>query len=77
MYIDTHCHLSLEDYDDIDMVIQENREAGIDKIIISGCTMESIIESIQYAHEYDNVNRTQMWITLTEDIPSLKNKLLK
>ena len=34
MYIDTHCHLSKEDYDDIDSVIKENREAGIDKIII-------------------------------------------
>ncbi len=30
-----------------------------------------------HAHEYDNVNREQMWITLTEDIPILKSKLLK
>ena len=30
-----------------------------------------------HAHEYDNVNREQMWITLTEDIPTLKCKLLK
>ena len=30
-----------------------------------------------HAHEYDNVNREQMWITLTEDIPTLKSKLLK
>ena len=29
MYIDTHCHLSLEDYDDIDLVIKENRENNI------------------------------------------------
>ena len=26
MLIDTHCHLSVEDYDDIDLVIKENRE---------------------------------------------------
>lgn len=30
-----------------------------------------------HAHEYENVDRRQMWITLTEDIPMLKNKLLK
>lgn len=30
-----------------------------------------------HAHEYDNVNREQMWITLTEDIPMLKSKLFK
>ena len=29
MFIDTHCHLSKEDYDDIDLVIKENRENGI------------------------------------------------
>ena len=40
MFIDTHCHLSSSDYDDIDLVIKENREALIDKIIISGCTKE-------------------------------------
>ena len=81
MYIDTHCHLSLEDYDDIDMVIQENREAGIDKIIISGCTMESIIESIQYAHEYDNVYLTigfhpsEANITSSSDLSFLEEQL--
>ena len=55
MFIDTHCHLSLEDYDDIDQVIKENREAGIDKMIISGCTKESILESLSYAEKYDDV----------------------
>ena len=29
MYIDTHCHLSREDYDDIDKVIEENKNANI------------------------------------------------
>ena len=32
MFIDTHCHLSIEDYDDIDEVINDNRKAGIEKI---------------------------------------------
>ena len=55
MYIDTHCHLSLENYDDIDMVIKENRAAGIEKIIISGCTKDSIKESLEYAKKYEDV----------------------
>ena len=55
MYIDTHCHLSIEDYDDIDLVIKENRKNKIDKIIISGCTKETIVESIDIANKYDDV----------------------
>ena len=26
MYIDTHCHLSMEDYDDIELILKENRD---------------------------------------------------
>ena len=37
MFIDTHTHLSLEDYDDIDLVIKENRDNNISKIITSKC----------------------------------------
>lgn len=55
MFIDTHCHLSKDDYDDIDLVIKENKEAGISKMIISGCSKESIVESIEIAERYDNV----------------------
>ena len=55
MYIDTHCHLSKDDYDDIDEVINENRKTGIEKIIISGCTKESIIESLELSKKYNDV----------------------
>ena len=48
MFIDTHCHLSIEDYDDIEQVILENRKEGVSPIIISGCTKSSIIESLSY-----------------------------
>lgn len=58
MYIDTHCHLSIEDYDDIDLIIKENRENDIDKIIISGCTKDTIIESIDIAKKYEDVYLT-------------------
>lgn len=55
MYIDTHCHLSHEDYLSINEVIQENREAFVSPIIISGCTKETIVESLEIAHQYDDI----------------------
>ena len=55
MYIDTHCHLSREDYDDIDKVIEENKNANIDKIVVSGCSMESIEEVMDLKDRYDMV----------------------
>lgn len=58
MYIDTHCHLSKEDYDDIDLIVNENISNGVNKIIISGCTYDSILESIQLYKKYDSVYTT-------------------
>ena len=55
MYIDTHCHLSREDYDDIDKVIEENKNANIDKIVVSGCSRESIEEVMDLKDRYDMV----------------------
>lgn len=55
MFIDTHCHLSKEDYDDLDLVIKDNIAAGVGKIIISGCSKSSIDESLDLASKYDNV----------------------
>ena len=55
MFIDTHCHLSYEDYDDIDLVIKENRNANVEKIIISGCSKAWISESLKLADLYDDV----------------------
>lgn len=58
MFIDTHCHLSLEYYDNMDDVILENRKNKIDKIIISGCSKEEIKSSLQYIRKYDDVYAT-------------------
>lgn len=82
MYIDTHCHLSVEDYDDIDSIIVENRKSGIDKIIISGCTKNSIIESIELANQYRDVYLTigyhpsEAKIVTEDDILFLKKQIL-
>lgn len=53
MFIDTHCHISEEYYENIDNVIEENSKAGIDKIIISGCEKEEIKTTIDYINKYD------------------------
>ena len=55
MFIDTHCHLSLEDYDDINKVILENRSTNVSKIIICGCTAESILASSDITSKYVDV----------------------
>lgn len=58
MYIDTHCHLSRDDYENIDNVILENRKNGVSKIIVSGCTEDSIMESIELAKKYEDIYLT-------------------
>ena len=34
MFIDTHCHLSKKDYNDITKVVEEAKKAEVEKIII-------------------------------------------
>ena len=81
MFIDTHCHLSREDYDDIDLVIKENRESNISKIIISGCSKDSIFESIELSRRYEEVYLTlgyhpsEVDVVTDEDLTELENLL--
>ena len=81
MFIDTHCHLSYDDYDDISLVIKDNVEAGIDKMIISGCTRSSIEESIKITEEYKNIYLTigyhpsEARFTNTDDLKYLEEQI--
>lgn len=81
MFIDTHCHLSIDDYDNIDQVIYENRLAGISSIIISGCTKDSIIESLRFADSYEDVfvtigyHPSEASIVTDEDIIQLERQI--
>lgn len=81
MFIDTHCHLSREDYDDIDLVIKENREAGVNKIIISGCSKDWIDESLALSKQYEDVFVTLGYhpseVEMVDDLllDDLRNKL--
>ena len=54
MLIDTHCHLSKEDYEDIDKIIEDDFKE-VDNIIISGCSKKDIIESLEIAEKNDNI----------------------
>ena len=81
MYIDTHCHLSMEDYGDIDKVIEENKNALVEKIVVSGCSRESIDEVMDLKDKYNMVYVTigyhpEYADTITEsDLDYLKSLL--
>lgn len=53
MFIDTHCHLSIENYDDIDSVIKDNLDAGVKKIIVSACNRRTLNEALELSSKYD------------------------
>ena len=53
--IDTHTHISVNDYDDIDAVIKRAQALGVNKLIVSGYDRDSIKESLDIASNYDNV----------------------
>ena len=55
MYIDTHCHLYKEYYNNIDEVIKESIDAGVCKFIVNGCDMKNNIEVLELAHKYKEV----------------------
>ena len=55
MYIDTHCHISRNDYNDILSLINKIKESGVSKIIVNGCDMESNLEVLELTKKYDIV----------------------
>ena len=82
MFIDTHCHISKEYYDNIDNVILDSKNNNVKKIIISGCEKESIDESIEISNKYENVYLTigfhpdQVDIVDSNDLEKLKKQLI-
>lgn len=52
MMIDTHCHLSSEDYDDIDAIVDA---MAPNIMIISGVNDRTNAEVMQYVEKYENV----------------------
>lgn len=79
MLIDTHCHISKDDYDDIDKIIEDDFKE-VDKIIISGCSKKDIIESLEIAEKNENIFVTigyhpdQVEVVSDEDLLFLEEK---
>ncbi len=55
MFIDTHCHIVSEYYDDIDEVVKNAIDNGVLKIIINGYNMQSNREVLELVKKYDIV----------------------
>ena len=55
MFIDTHCHLFKEYYDNIDDIVNKCKENNISKIIVSGTDMKSNKEILELVDKYDIV----------------------
>ena len=79
--IDTHCHLSKDDYDDIDLVIKENKEAGVSKMIVSACDKKSMLEIISLKDKYDflyvtmGYHPSEALSVIDKDLQDLKKNL--
>ena len=58
MYIDTHCHVFSEYYDDIEEIVRKCKENNVTKIIVSGCDMKSNMEVLELANKYDIIYGT-------------------
>lgn len=55
MYIDTHCHIYQEYYDDIDKVIRECRDHNCSVLVVNGCDLKSSQETLNIADKYPEV----------------------
>ena len=53
--IDTHCHITSNDYNDISALINKIKDSGISKIIVNGTDMESNLEVLELTKKYDLV----------------------
>lgn len=78
MFVDSHCHLSRDDYDDIEKVIENAKKNNVNYLIVSGYDKKSIKEVIDIANKNDNVYLTigyhpsEANITTKEDLEELK-----
>lgn len=82
MYIDSHCHLSKEYYENLDEIINKAKKSKVNTLIISGCDKNGIIEGLEIINKYENIYMTigfhpsEANITTDEDLLWLE-KLIK
>lgn len=58
MYIDTHCHIFNEYYDNIDEIVNKCKKNNVTKLVVSGCDMQSNIEVLKLINKYDIIYGT-------------------
>ena len=58
MYIDTHCHVLSEYYNNIEVIVKKCIENNVTKIIVSGCDMKSNKEVLELVNKYDIIYGT-------------------
>ncbi len=55
MFIDTHCHILKEYYDNYDEIIEKARKQKVNTLIISICNKKDIKEGLELLDKYDNI----------------------
>ncbi len=81
MFIDSHCHISREDYENIDKVVKSAKEAGVSYLIVSGYDIKNNKEVIDIANRYDNIylsigfHPSEANVITDNDINNLKEQI--
>lgn len=53
MFVDTHCHIFNEYYNNIDEIVSKAKDNGVNKIIVNGCDYKSNLEVLELIKKYD------------------------
>lgn len=53
MFIDTHCHVFSEYYDNINEVVNQCKKNNVNRIIVNGCDINSNKEVLELVNKYD------------------------
>lgn len=53
--VDTHSHIDMPDFEDLDVIISNAKNAGIEKIVIPSVDRTSFQKVIEISHKYDGV----------------------
>lgn len=55
MYIDTHCHLTDNKYDNIDLILDESKKVGVKNFITASVDLKSSLTSVKFANCHEGV----------------------
>lgn len=53
MYFDTHVHLNSEQYENVDEIVNNALENGVNKMVVVGYDLETSLKAIQIAEKYE------------------------